>query len=391
MKLLAFLKISVKGIIKEFPTFLLTYALYPMIIALVMGYLQEDMFVPTIDKPIFSIVIVDEDNTKESKDLISFLKSKEISKILTVNPSDNEKFNYTLRIPEGYNSSLLGEDPASIVVEAEEKASTTMGNILVHIVNKYNSEVSQNLIIKNSIENALLSEKDKQQLIEEINIILNKTYTSSAIDTNIHNVRKSLDSFEYYSLTFLNFSFIIFIMAIIVSDSLDKENGTYSRIMSTSITKFQYFNCTLISNYLMMVVINLIYVGAYRLSGLSFNGSFSILLIIVLIQSFIITLIGTLISKLFKKKYGLPMAQVFLVFQIISGSLIPLSKFNGNKVFEILSKYRPDTLMVDTYRNYLIYNDLSSISNYLLIMIGLSIVLYLFNILAINRKRGANI
>lgn len=41
MKLLAYLKINIKGLIKEFPAFLLSYGIYPIIIALVMGYMQK--------------------------------------------------------------------------------------------------------------------------------------------------------------------------------------------------------------------------------------------------------------------------------------------------------------------------------------------------------------
>ncbi len=391
MKLLAYLKVSLKGIIKEFPTFLLSYAIYPIVIALVMGYVQKDLFTPAINGPIFSIVIVDEDNTRESQNLISFLNSEEISKILTVKTDDDEKFHYTLRIPKGYEESLIGKTSSSIKVEAEEKSSTTMGNILVNIVDKYNEEISQSLIIQQRIENNSLSDESKEKLIEEINSILGNAYGTNSIKTNIHNVRKNLNSFEYYSVTFLNFAFIIFLMAVIASDALEKEIGLYNRIMSTSITKFQYLNYGMMSNYLMMIIVNLIYVCAYRISGLSFNGSLPILLLIVLIQSFMITVIGTLISTIFKKKYGLPLVQIFLVVQMVFGGMVgPLHKWNVTPIFEFYNKYKPDAVIVNTYRNYILYNNLSSISNYLLIMVGVSIILYLVNILAIQMKWGVS-
>lgn len=391
MKLLAYLKVSLKGIIKEFPTFLLSYAIYPIVIALVMGYVQKDMFTPVINDPIFSIIIVDEDNTKESQNLISFLNSEEVSKILTVKSNGSEKFDYTLRIPSGYEDSLLGKTPASVKVEAEEKSSTTMGNVLVNIVDKYNSEISQGLIIQTSIENKLSSQENKTKLIEEINTILGKAYKTNSIKNNIHNVRKSLNSFEYYSVTFLNFAFIIFLMAVIASDAIEKEIGLYNRIMSTSMTKFQYFNYGMMSNYLMMVIANLIYVSAYRISGLSFKGSFPILLLIVLVQSFMITVIGSLISTIFKKKYGLPLVQIFLVVQMIFGGMIgPLHKWNKSPIFDFFIKYKPDAVIVNTYRNYIIHNNLSSISNYILIMVVISIILYLANVLAIQMKWGVS-
>lgn len=389
MKLLAFLKVSLKGIIKEFPTFVLSYAIYPIIIALVMGYVQKDMFTPVVNDPIFSIIIVDEDNTRESENLISFLNSEEISKVMTAKSSDSEKFDYTLRIPKGYEDSLLGKTSASVRVEAEEKSPTSLGNILVNIVDKYNKELSQGLVIHQNIENKSLENKDS--LIEEINRVLIKAYTTDSIKNNIHSVRKSLNSYEYYSVSFLNFAFIIFLMAVIVSDALEKENGLYNRIMSTAITKWEYFNYGIMSNYLMMVVANIFYVGAYRVAGLSFKGSLPILLLIVLVQSFMITVIGTLISTIFKKKYGLPLIQVFLIVQMIFGGMIgPLHKWNKSPIFDFFAKYKPDAVIVNTYRNYLIHNNISSISNYLLIMLGISMILYLINLLAIQMKWGVS-
>lgn len=391
MKLLAYLKVSLKGLIKEFPAFLLSYAIYPIVIALVLGYVQKDMFTPAINDPIFSIIIVDEDNTKESNNLISFLNSEEVSKILTVKTNNREKFDYTLRIPKGYENSLLGKTSTSVKVEAEEKSSTTIGNILVNMVDKYNEEVSQGLVIQESIENNSLTNEAREKLMVEINTILSNAYATNSINTNIHNVRKSLNSYEYYSVTFLNFAFIIFLMAVITSDALEKEIGLYNRIMSTSMTKFQYFNYGMMSSYLMMLVANLIYVGTYRIIGLSFKGSLPILLLIVLVQSFMITVIGTLISTIFKKKYGLPLVQIFLVVQMILGGMVgPLHKWNINPIFDFYNKYKPDAVIVNTYRNYILYNNLSSISNYLLIMVGVSMVLYLVNVLAIQMKWGVS-
>ncbi len=389
MKLLAWLKVSLKGIIKEFPAFVLSYAMYPLILALVMGYVQQDMFTPTINDPIFSVVIVDEDNTKESQGLVSFLNSEEISQVMTIVSDDNEKFDYTLRISKGYKDSLLGNSRATVKVEAEEKSSTTMGNVLVNIVDKYNMEISQGMLISKNIENTSLTPEEKDKLVEEVYTILTEVYDTDSIENNIYSVRKSLDSFEYFSVTFLSFGFIIFVMAIIASDAIEKENGLRNRIMSTSITRFQYFNYGLVSNYFTMIVINSLYIGVYRLSGLSFQGPLPLLMLIILIQSLLITTIGTLISTLFKKKYGLPLVQIFLIFQMILGGMIgPLDKWTGNPLFEFFSKYKPDILISNTWRNYILNGNLSSMSNYLLIMIGISLGLYLINLLAVSMKWG---
>lgn len=391
MKLLAYLKINIKGLIKEFPAFLLSYGIYPIIIALVMGYMQKDLFTPTINNPIFSVIIQDEDNTVQSENLVKFLNSEEMSNIMTVKTSPEEKYDYTIRIPQGYEDSLLGNNSTPIKVEAEEKASTTMGNILMNIIDKYNEEVSQGLVIYRNIENMPISPEEKENLILEISNILTTAYTTNPIKNNIHNVRKSLNSYEYYSITFLSFAFIIFMMAVISSDALEKERGIYHRIMSTSMTRLQYFNYGFASNYLTIIVANIIYIFAYRITGLSFQGPLPLLLLIILVQSLLITGVGTLISTIFKKKYGLPLIQILLIVQMVFGGMLgPITKFNTNKTVAFLSKIKLDILFSNTYRNYLLDGTISSISNYLFIMVGISLFLYILNILAVQMKWGVS-
>lgn len=391
MKLWAFLKINIKGILKEFPSFFLSYGIFPLALALIMGYTQKELFTPSLNNPIMSVIIQDEDKTVQSKNLADFISSEEMSKIVTVKNSEDEAFDYTIIIPEGYEDSLLGKNSVSVIVEAQEKASTTMGNILMNVIDKYNEEVSQGLVIQKNIENMPIPSEEKEKLISDINSILIKAYLIQPIKSNIYTARKSLNSHEFYSITFLSFTFILLLMAVVISESTEREKEIYHRIMSTAITKMQYFNYNFLSNYLTVIIANLIYVLIYRISGLSFNGPLLILVLIILIQSLMITSIGSLISTLFKKKYGIPILQTLLIIQMAGGGFLePITKYNSNALIDFLSKLKPDILIRNSYRNYLLDGSINSISNYLLIMLGISITLYIFNMVAIQKKWGVN-
>ncbi len=58
---------------------------------------------PSVENPIMKISIVDEDNTIQSENLISFLNSEEMGKIIEI---DSEDYKYKLIIPKGYEESL---------------------------------------------------------------------------------------------------------------------------------------------------------------------------------------------------------------------------------------------------------------------------------------------
>lgn len=387
MKLLAYIKIGLKNLFKQLPTVILSFAVLPITLALLMGYIQKDMFTPSINDPIISVIIVDEDNTPLSRELIRYLKSEDLSKVLEIKDEDAH---YKLIIPKGYEEGLvsLNSKLASTKIIVGENASTTLGNVLANLIDNYNNEVSQGIVIKNNTDKMNLDEIEKENLISSVRDKIVKAYTTNAINNNIITVRKSLDSFEFFSISFLNFTFIMFIMGLITGDDMERKNCIYNRVMSTAMTKYDYFHYNLVSNYIFMIILNAFYVLAFRLSGLSFEGSIPLLIIIILMQSLMITVIASFLSNYFGKA-AITAVNIFLIFQVfLGGMIIPLEKFPNSKIFTFFAKYRADVLISQVYKNYILYNDFSSIGKYLGIIAILSLFIYGLSILKIKLNWG---
>lgn len=380
MKLLAYMKLSIKGIIKQLPRFILIYGVFPIIAVLSLGHIQQDDFNPSIDQPIFSIRISDEDHTSESKGLISYLKSNNVSKLIKIGENSDD-LDYTVKIPKGYSIGLNGDKEIDIKIEASEDASTSKGNMLVNLIDNYNKEATKSNFIEENIE-------DSDVGAGEISAIITDVYSTDSINTEIHVGKKALSSYEYLSISILGIVFILFITTIITGENIGKEIGLYNRILSTGVTKLEYFNLELLSNFFMMIVINTIYIFSFRILKLSFDGPLFILFLIILLQSLVITLIGSFIANIFTKKYGLMIAQTYLMFHAIFGGII--KQIMDIKIFQFLTRYKPDRIIADIYRNYIIHNKFSSISKYLFAIAIFSIVMYLINIIAIKREWGLN-
>lgn len=380
MKLKAYLKLTVKGIIKQRPLILLTYGIFPIILALSLGYIERDDFSSKMKEPIFSIKILDQDNTPESKGLINYLESDDIAKLIKIE-NNSKDIDYTVKIPKGYSKSLKKHQDIDIPIELSKDASTSKANILVNLVDSYNREMTKSLLIQRNIKNSNIEVGDLNMVFSDIN-------STKSIKTEIYKVEKTLTSYERHSILFLGFVFIWFISAIITADNLGKEINLENRILSTGISKVEYFNLEFISNYIMMVVINSIYIFIFRIFNFSFQGSILLLCLIILLQSLVITLIGSLIVNIFTKKYGIIITQAYLMFYVAIEMIIKGTKLIDMKIFEILSKYKPDKILSDVYRNYIIYNDFESIGKYLLIIATVSVVLYLINLASVKRKWG---
>lgn len=388
LKVLAYAKLSLKSIIKELPTFIIGFAIFPIFMGLLMGFAQKNMFTPVIDEPLFSISVVDEDNSFESAILMDFLQSKEVSQIFTVDLDDTTK--YTLHIPQGYGSSLIGESEAVVRVELEESAWLSTGNILASIVDTFNTKISRNLVIEQKMDSLQLA-NSATGLSEDLKRTLNDVYLSEALHTNIHEVKKNFTSMEYYSIRYLSFTFTLLLLAMINAGDLQKKMGIVDRVGSTPMTKITGLNGSFLSGYLQVLVCLILYIGTYKISGLSFVGSTPLLVLIILTQSLFITAVSMVFLTFFSKQFATILVNSFLYYSLVFGGLVgPLDEWTNMAIFKVLGKIKIDYLITEPYRNYVLYNSFNSVSKLLFLILIISLVLYLMTVMAVKLGVGEN-
>ena len=376
MKHKAFLKLTAKSTIKNLPRVLLAYGIFPIFLALIIGYFQKDAFTPSVENPIMKISIVDEDNTIQSENLISFLNSEEMGKIIEI---DSEDYKYKLIIPKGYEESLSNKNENNVEIHMGKKASTMSGKLLGDLIDGYNIEISKAIYIEGKMLESNISQEEISIMGEKIL----KAYNTELIENKFIKVKKSLSSFEHSSITFLSYMIFLVLMN---SNADTKENSAFhNRIMSTPITKIQHFNCEYFAFYFMALFLNTIYIMTYRITGLSFQGSLPILILLIIVQSLLVTTISGFLTAFFRKKILVPILYILMLLQLILGVSAPAIEGMNFEFLKIISKkYSPDILISSTFRNYLIYNNLESIRGNLILIIGISIGLYILSILKLK-------
>ena len=170
---------------------------------------------------------------------------------------------------------------------------------------------------------------------------------------------------------------------------LSSEKMTLLQDPSSPIIEVQYFNYNFISSYIFVVVFNLLYVLVYRLLGLSFTGSIHLLIVIVLAQSLLSTILSAFVSLFLDKRTSNVLLSVLIIFQLIAGvTYVPISKIGNGILTSIVDRYTPAALIIRTYRNYLIYNNFSSINRGILSMLVASVIIYIICLIGLERKRG---
>lgn len=388
MKLRAFIKLTIKSMMKNILQLILTFSIFPIFLSLVLGYFQKDQFTPSVNMPIMSVYIVDEDNSIHSDNLKKFLSNDEVKDIIDIKTNEQDAM-YELRIPDGYGSDLLSSKESPVIINTKDKGSKNMGIMLGNIIDKYTEEVSQNLFIRKSIDNKDISSEEKEELFDTINNKLYQIYNINPIKNKIITSKKSLSSYEHFSVTFLSYMLILVIMSVVAGENQHKENGVYNRVMSTSITEVEYFKYNMITTYLYMVFLHFIYIFAYKVFGLSFQGPISILMLIILTHSLLTTALTGFVLEFLKKKIGLGLLNIIMILQLITGiGYLPLQKVGSGSLEKVINNYAPDVLIAKTYRNYLVYNNLDSIKINLLSITLVSVVIFILSILKVKLKWG---
>ncbi len=92
MRLKAFIKLTLKSIFRELPVMIFTFAIFPIVISLLYGYFQKDMFNPKNEIDRIAIYVEDKDNSKLSNEFIKFLGSNELKKFIDIKKNKGKSY-----------------------------------------------------------------------------------------------------------------------------------------------------------------------------------------------------------------------------------------------------------------------------------------------------------
>ncbi len=309
MRLKAFIKLTLRSVLRELPIMIFTFAIFPpIVLSSLYGYFQKDMFNPKNEIDKIAIYIEDRDNSKLSNEFIKFLGSNELNKLIDIK-KNKEKAIEEVIIPKGYGKAIIGGDKeTTIKISERKKDKEVVSKILKELIDNYTREVKNNFTIENNINKMDISKEKKDLLVKDISENIAKIYIKDTIKNSIVKSTRNLTSYEYYSVSILSFMFIVTIVSLCNGYYGDKKKGVFKRTLSTSISKVEYFGYSLICWYIFAILFNLIYVLSYRFLGLSFKGNIGLLILIILAKSFLEVAISSIVIAFFKEQ---KMATIF--------------------------------------------------------------------------------
>lgn len=386
MRLKAFIKVMLKGLVREWKVTVFTFIIFPMVTSVLYGYFQKELFTPENIMSKYYINIIDEDKSEASMGLKELFNNEQVKDFIVLT-EDKEKLQVEVVIPKGYESALIGLKEEEIVLRQLNEKGEPVIAAVSSLVEKYNKAVQEGILINDRIVKGSLSQEDKEKLMMDIGQKFKSFQTEKSIKTNIYTEGKNLTSFQYYSISIFSFISLVLIGSLSTSYYTERENGLVKRYLAAPMSKIQFFNYTLISNFTFAFIVNSIYVMVYKISNISFQGSYGILILILIILSILeATLAGVLVAFFKDKRIGGIFINALILLSVsVGGAFLPVDKIGG-KVLTVLNNIAPNTHIINVFKAYILENTLSSIINPLMIMATISIVSYLISFIKVRVK-----
>ncbi|MDT8718899.1 ABC transporter permease [Clostridium sp. 19966] len=387
MKILVYVKLIFKSTVKNMAALLFVYIMFPVVLSLIVGYAQKYTMNPSLEINRLKVYVADQDDTDYSKAMKNVFSDNEVKKLLDI--KDNEKeAGYTVTIPKGYEINVLGEKEAKVNIKVNSSGNDNNVSIISQILESYNKSLSHQLLIWRNIDKEAISQEDKKQLLSKVQADINENNAKELIENNIVKNKKSLNSYEYYSTSFLAFMFVMMAGNVVIASFMEKENGMEKRMMSAPITRFEYFNYNMVMNFIFSFIFYLIYILVFRFLRLSFDCSLLLLVIAVFVQSMLTVALSAILWSFTSKKFSTAFISAITIAQmLIGGMFIPPEKINI-QVFKALNEFSPGILLTKSYNNLIIYNSFQSIAPYIGIMIILSIIMYGVSLIGVKVRWG---
>lgn len=381
MRIKATIKVIIKGILAQWKMMVLMFSIFPLIIAALMGNIQKDMYKPDVNRDKININIIDKDNSKASKNFKEFFETSELKEIFNV----TQEAEYEISIPLGYEKDVINLKDTTITLNEKKRVSSINELIIKSVIEEYGKRLTETLVISNKINT--MNVIDKEKLYNEIISNISQNSDLATLKQNIIEGERVLTSFENQAATMMSFMVFTMIISCIGGYNMEKSNGSNKRLISTPMTKCDFFNLDLLAFFLMSLVYGILYIISFRITGLAFKGVNPLNIIAILIcQSLLITSVAGIIIAFFGKNAANAVVIVLMYTHIIfGGGFIPLKEVN-NKIFLSISKFSPGNVISEAYTNCMLFNSFSTISKYLIIMLGVSTIVYFISILKVKLR-----
>lgn len=373
MKLFPHIKVNLLGFIKNSKITIITFLIFPMVMAYIYGTMQKDSF---SGKSTFTAIPVEfkyDKTTKEGEILNSILKEKTVKNF--INADSKESLKCRVKISNDFKS---------ISIE-KLKGSDTEISIVKSFMKTFSESINQYSIVVDNVNNLSLKPEEKSQLLNKLLYSMGENNKASAITEKVIPGYRTLGSREYYTISMFSYTSIMLVMILAVTFYKSKKTGVIRRSFSTPSSKEAFLMGYFISSFIIAVGVNLIYITINKVLGIAFTENFSLNILLVLMQSLLqASVIIAIISFISSEQVANAVMTVLMIIPVIVGGVFFNADIIEIKILKVLANFSPNSLILDSYKNLSITGSLTQPGNTTVITLILSLILIVASLLKVS-------
>lgn len=360
MKLWYYMKMNFKNMFATGVITIAYYILFPILLAGVMGFMQDTLHNSQLKIKSVDTKIVDYDNSEMSKQLVSFLEGNELSEIVNI---VDKKPEVEIVINKGYGDDVLALNGGEVVINRESEKKVATVSTLKSILDRYHQEMYVALSDGNTFQ---------------LNNITNSIIKNIAIDS-----KEGATEYEKMSASMIGFIITMLIYSFIKAGYMPISMNLDKRLNSTPITKLELLIIDSICLVTYIFIILFAYVMFFRILGISFTGEFLSLMLLILLGAMLVVGIVKCIATLFGAKYGNLIGIILFTLPLISGEIF---LGEGNKIAVVT----PTHYLNNAFSLYNLNGNLEGCGNWIFIIFTIILITFTLALLKewiLGRKR----
>ena len=296
MKLIVYIKTTLRNIISSLPLTIGCFVLFPILLASGMYFLMNGLDNEDTKVKIVEFQIVDNDKSDYSKSLILMLKTDELKEYIKISKNSENK----IIIPKGYENTFNKNDEHNVIIK--QKDADVVSQIVKSCVDNYNNAV------------ALLGQTDNQEIVE-------KALKTNTVENETIKNKQSKDSSQLIITSCFGFVISMLIMGFTLGNYKPESKNISLRNESLPITKMEYLlyesSSTIVYSFIMLIS----YVLVFRIMGKAFTGNLALISLVVLLTSILIASISSCVVTLFGEKVAKVLGMILYILPLASGEM----------------------------------------------------------------------
>ncbi|WP_461614173.1 ABC transporter permease [Clostridium sp. Marseille-QA1073] len=373
MQIFPQIKKNLISFLREGKITIICFLLFPMIMAYIYGAMQEDMFQGKSHFEPIKVIFNCDKFSKEGEVLTAILNDKEMKSFITVVADEESQCKVT-----------ISDDFKSIDIE-KLKGSDAQVDMVKEFMEIFNENINQYNIVVDNVNKLNLTSVEKGELINKLLLKLQENNKKPLIKEQLVEGYKSLGAREYYTISMFSFTSIMLVIVLIKEFYKEKKQGVVRRSFSTPNSEISYLLGYLSSCFILALIINFIYVAINIILGIAFLGNFVGNVIIIIFQSLLQTaVVGMIISFIKSEKIANSIMNIIIFIPVVIGGVFFYSDLIEIKILKFFSNISPNSLILNSYKNLSIAQEIYGAKNQIIIMAMLSLMLLIISCIRVK-------